>query len=95
MCHPRAPQVRRDSGLAADALVHSNPKPQTLITPESKKGSPKVNFSSRQWVSKVQSANIGAFEGIYPFKHSGVETVNPLKTTPQPSYTLLQTPPKT
>ena len=32
------------------------------ITPESWRGSPKVNFLTRQWFSKVESANIGAFE---------------------------------
>ena len=31
-------------------------------TPESQKGSPKVNIPSRHWFSKVESANIGAFE---------------------------------
>ena len=31
-------------------------------TPDSEKGSPRVNFPSRQWFSKVQSADIRAFE---------------------------------
>ena len=31
-----------------------------VTTPESKKGSPKVYFTLRQWYSKVESANIGA-----------------------------------
>ena len=36
--------------------------PLRAPTPESRRGSPKVNAPSMQWISKVESANIGAFE---------------------------------
>ena len=41
-------------------------------TPESWRGSPKINFSTRQWFSKVETAFKGDFEGICPPHHSGV-----------------------
>ena len=43
-------------------LVSVTGRYSPTATPESKKGSPKVNFPSKQWFSKVESANIGALE---------------------------------
>jgi hypothetical protein len=42
--------------------VEERNHPFALATPEPRKGSPKVNFPSRQRFSIVESANIGAFE---------------------------------
>jgi len=41
-------------------------------TPESKNGSPKVNFPSSQWFSKVEIVSWHAFECSYPLQRSGV-----------------------
>jgi len=47
-------------------------EPEGLPTPESTKGSPKVNFPSGQWFSKAEIVSCDEFEGIYPLQHSGV-----------------------
>ena len=51
-----------------------NPEPHT--TPESKKGSPKSISPSRQLFSKVECADIRAFECIESLQYSGVAVVN-------------------
>ena len=43
-----------------------------LTTPESKKGSPKVNFPAGQWFSNVERGKGACFELVYPLQHSGV-----------------------
>jgi hypothetical protein len=39
--------------------------PRKLATPESKEGSPKVNFPFKAIVLKVERAHMRAFEGIH------------------------------
>ena len=49
-----------------------HPKVQSATTPESNKGSPKVNFPSRQWISKVENVSGHGLVFVYPLEDSGV-----------------------
>ena len=70
-------EVVLQQGMRALSLVEPQRPPTAYPTPESKKGSPKVNLSSRQRFSKVEIVSRYAFEWFYPLQHSGV--VHPLE----------------
>jgi len=66
------PQGKRAPSPCGGPIQDPCPTRPTPPMPESKQGSPKVNFLSRAVVFKSQIANIGSLEGFTPLHHSGV-----------------------